>query len=145
LKDVDSNTVLNIASGFSSTSNSTAEQVAFQGGTTGYVSLYMNAEQVIAAGATKTYELSLTFANLGSTAGTSYASINLYASETTVSNGITVTGVSGVRGSSGTTTDAAPSFVWSDYSNTSHTASTADWANGVYVQVLPSTVITISN
>jgi len=145
LKEIGVSTPLNIASGFSSTSNSTAEQVAFQGGDTGYVSLYMNAEQVIAAGATKTYELSLTFANLGGTAGTSYASVSIYESETTVSNGITVTGVSGVRGSSGTTTDAAPSFVWSDYSNTAHTVSTADWANGVYVQELPSSPITISN
>jgi len=145
LKDVDSNTVLNIASGFSSTSVSTAEQVAFQGGDTGYVSLYMNAEQVIARGTTKTYELSLTFANLGSTAGSSYASVSLYASETTVVNGITVTGVSGVRDSLNTATDADPSFVWSDYSNTSHTVSTADWANGVYVQTLPSSPVTISN
>lgn len=145
LKDVDSNTTLNIASGFSSTSATTDEQVAFQGGTTGYVSLYMNAEQVIAAGTTKTYELSMTFANLGSTAGTSYSSISLYASETTVANGITVTGVSGVRGSAGTTTDAAPSFVWSDYSNTGHLTTTADWANGVYVQTLPSIPVTLSN
>lgn len=133
---------LNLASAFSSLSTTTGEQVAITGGNTGYVSLLLSSEQTITAGTEKEYELSLTFADVSGTVGAASAQVKLWRTETVLVNASTVTGV---RSSLGTATDAAPSFVWSDYSATNHSESTADWANSFLVKVLPSTSITISN
>ena len=142
LKDVSTGSNLDLASAFSSASATTGENVAIQGGNTGYVSLLLASAQEIAAGAEKEYELQLTFADVSGTVGAASAQVNLYRSETTL---VTATTVAGVRGSLGTATDAAPSFVWSDYSVVGHSESTADWANGVLVKILPSSSVTVSN
>lgn len=152
LKDITggSNTNLNIASAFSSTSTTTGEQVALgsAGGQTGYVSLLLNSEQTISAGTEKEYELSLNFSGISSTAGASTLVVRIHQTETTKSTGT----VTGVRASLTTTTDAGPSFVWSDYSVAAHTAtegptatSSADWANGYLLKGLPSNTVTLSN
>ena len=142
LKDVSAGSNLNIASAFSSTSTTTGAQTTITGGATGYVSLLLNSEQVISAGAEKEYELQLTFADVSGTVGAASVIASIHRSETSL---VSATTVSGVRSSLGTATDAAPSFVWSDYSVTSHSESTADWANGVLVKIMPSSLITISN
>ncbi len=142
LKDVSTGSNLNIASAFSSTSTTTGEQVKIAGGSTGYVSLLLNSAQEIATGAEKEYELQLTFADVSGTVGAASVINSIYRGESTL---VSATTVSGVRSSITTATDAAPSFVWSDYSVTGHSESTADWANGVLVKILPSSSVTISN
>ncbi|MEK7574142.1 MAG: hypothetical protein AAB514_01265 [Patescibacteria group bacterium] len=142
LRHIETSTNLNIASGFSSSSATTGEQTTITGGNTGYVSLLLNTEQVIPAGTTKTYELQLTFSDISATVGAASVVAQIHRGETaTVSSGT----VSGVRGGLGNATDAAPSFVWSDYSDVSHTESTSDWNNGMFVKNLPSAIRTISN
>lgn len=138
LKDVSAGSNLNISSAFSSTSTSTAEEVGIQGGNTGYVALILNSEQVISAGAEKEYELQLTFAGVSGTVGAASVIANIHRTETTLVSATTVTGVE-------STVNGTPSFIWSDYSVTSHSESTADWANGVLVKIMPSSLITISN
>ncbi len=138
LKDVSAGTNLNISSAFSSTSTTTAESAAITGGNTGYVALILNSEQVISAGAEKEYELQLTFNNVSGTVGAASVIANIHRTETSLVSATTVTGVEG-------TVNGTPSFVWSDYSVTSHSESTADWANGVLVKTMPSSLITISN
>ena len=141
-RQVETSTNLNIASGFSSTSAVTGEQTTITGGNTGYVSLLLNSEQIITAGATKTYELQLTFSDISSTVGAASVVAQIHRGETAVVGSGTV---SGIRGGLGNATDASPSFVWSDYSNVSHTESTSDWNNGMYVKNLPSAIKTITN
>ena len=137
LRDVDTATNINIANAFSSTSTSTGEQVKITGGSTGYVSLYLNSEQNIAAGSTKTYELQLTFANVPNSVTANAAvtaSINLVSSS--VLGGVTQAAV---------IAQDAHAFLWSDYSSVSHNTGTSDWANGLFVKDLPTTQISISN
>ncbi len=152
LKDITGggSTQLNIASAFSSTSTTTGEQVALgsPGGQTGYVSLLLNAERTIPSGEEREYELSLAFTGMSSTVGASTLVAQVHRTETSKFTGT----VTGVRASSGTTTDAAPSFVWSDYSVSTHTdtegptaTSTADWANGYLLNGIPSNTVTLSN
>ncbi|MDP1689428.1 MAG: peptidoglycan-binding domain-containing protein [bacterium] len=141
LKEVGSSN-LNLASAFSSSATTTGEVAAIQGGNTGYVSLLLNAEQTIASGSEKEYELGLTFADVTGTVGGGSAVISLHRSETTLFNATTV---ALVRANLGTATDAAPSFVWSDYSDVGHSESTADWANGVLLRILPSNTVTMTN
>ncbi len=142
LKDVSTGSNLDIASAFSSTSTTTGEQAAITGGNTGYVSILLNSAQEIATGAEKEYELQLTFADVSGTVGAASVIASIYRGESTL---VSASTVANVRSSIGTATDAAPSFVWSDYSVTGHTESTADWANGVLVKILPSSSVTISN
>ena len=142
LRDVTTATNLNIASGFSSASAVTGEQTTITGGNTGYVSVLLNSEQVIAAGQTKNYQLQLTFSDISSTVGAASVVAQIHRGEVAVVGSGTV---SGIRSGLGNATDASPSFVWSDYSNVSHTESTADWNNGMFVKNLPSSIITISN
>lgn len=143
-------TQLNIASAFSSTSTTTGEQVALgsPGGQTGYVSLLLNAERTVPAGEEKEYELSLAFTGISGTVGLSTFVTQVHRTETSKFTGT----VTGVRASISTTTDAAPSFVWSDYSVAGHTdtegptaTSTADWANGYLLKGMPSNTATLSN
>ena len=138
LKDVSSGSNLNISSAFSSTSTTTAESAAITGGNTGYVALVLNSEQTISAGAEKEYELQLTFADVSGTVGAASVIANIHRTETSLVAAATVTGVE-------STVDGTPSFVWSDYSVVNHSESTADWANGVLVKTMPSSLITISN
>ncbi|MEK7451451.1 MAG: peptidoglycan-binding domain-containing protein [Patescibacteria group bacterium] len=143
-------TQLNIASAFSGTSTTTGEQVALgsAGGQTGYISLLLNAENTISAGSEKEYELSLNFTGISSTVGASTFVVRVHQTETSKFTGT----VTGVRASIGTTTDAAPSFVWSDYSVAGHSdtegptaTSSADWANSYLLKGIPSNTVTLSN
>ncbi|MEK9154586.1 MAG: peptidoglycan-binding domain-containing protein [Patescibacteria group bacterium] len=144
IKRVGAASNLNIATAFSSTSTTTDERVGLgnASGQTGYISLLLNSEEVITAGAEQEYELGLTFSGISGTVGASTVVLNLHRTETTLVNATTVTGV---RGSIGSANDAAPSFVWSDYSNTSHSESTTDWANAVLIKGLPTSPVTLSN
>lgn len=138
-----SRTNLSLASAFSSTSTSTGAQTTITAGVTGYVSFLLTSEQAIAAGAEKEYELQLTFADVpNAVTSAASAQISLHRTETVLVNASTV---AVVRTSLGSATDAAPSFVWSDYSVVSHSESTADWANSVLVKILPSSSVTIVN
>lgn len=152
LKDITggASTQLNIASAFSSTSTTTGEQVALgsPGGQTGYVSLLLNAEQTVPAGGEKEYELHLNFSGMSTTANTSVVTVQVHRTESSKFTGT----VTGVRASITTTTDAGPSFVWSDYSVAGHTdtegptaTSTADWANGYLIKGLPSNSVVLDN
>lgn len=138
LKRVGASSNLNIASAFSSTSTSTGEQAAIVG-TTGYVSLLLNTEEEISAGAEQAYELTLPSVTQIDTGD--QLQLSIQKTETTLVNATTL---SDVRSSLGTATDAAPSFVWSDTTadNTTavHSDSTKDWANGVYVKIIPGLV-----
>jgi hypothetical protein len=138
LKDVSAGSNLNISSAFSSSSTSTAEEATITGGNTGYVALILNSEQTISAGAEKEYELQLTFANVSGTVGAASVIASIHRTESSLVSATTVSAVE-------STVDGTPSFVWSDYSVTNHTESTNDWANGVLVKTMPSSLITISN
>jgi hypothetical protein len=139
LKDVSSGSNLNISSAFSASAVGGTTQSAIGGGTTGYVTLNLNSEQVISAGAEKEYELQLTFADVSGTVGAASVIASLNKEETTL---VSASSVSTVETA---TLDGQPSFIWSDYSVTTHSESTSDWANGVFVKTLPSSLITISN
>lgn len=138
LKEVGASSNLNISSAFSGAGVASTTQAAVVGGETGYVTLNLNSAQTISAGAEKEYELQLTFANVSGTVGAASVIANIYRTETTLVSATTVSALE-------STLDGDPSFIWSDYSVTAHTESTADWANGVLVKILPSSLITISN
>jgi hypothetical protein len=90
-------------------------------------------ERQIAAGASKTYELKLSVASLGS--GSASISTYLTRDESAV---ITPTTFA--------LADAASnSFVWSDYAKVGHSEATSDdWVNGFYVKTIPSDAIVVS-
>lgn len=138
LKDVSAGSNLNISSAFSASAVGGTTQSAIGGGATGYVTLVLNSEQVISAGAEKEYELQLTFADVSGTVGAASVIASLNKEETTL---VSASSVSTVEG----TLDGQPSFIWSDYSVTTHSESTSDWSNGVLVKTMPSSLITISN
>lgn len=137
LRDVTLGQNVNIATAFSGATNTTG-QAAITGGNTNYVSLVLDQEQIVAAGGTKTYELSLTFTDLAET-GTVSSAVRLHLTEATLVNATTYANVEeSLTGAS----SADPSFIWSDYSAANHSETTSDWANGVYVKELPSQNIT---
>ena len=136
IKDLSTGNNLTLTTVYSGSSASTSTAVTITGGNTGYVGAQVTTEQEISASASKEYELQLTFADPQTTAGAAKATVKLYRQETVPVNA-TFYGDS-ASGVSSSTADAArgmaPSFVWSDRSNTSHATTTADWANGVYVK-----------
>lgn len=135
---------LSLASAYSGTTSTAATTVTITNGNTGYVGIELTSEERVTAGATKEYELQLTFANVESTAGGSKATTKLYRYEFNPLNATWYSGVLGALVS--VDTDMNPNFVWSDLSNTGHTANvttTADWANGVYVK--PGSFTDITN
>jgi hypothetical protein len=139
LKDLSSSNNINIATAYSGSATTDAGQAAITGGNAGYVTLILSSEEVVSAGDSKEYELQLPFTDLSTTAGNSYAFIKMYEQETSV---VSATWYDGVETA---TEDGQPSFIWSDYSSTSHATSTGDWANGYYVKTLPSVQKTVSN
>jgi hypothetical protein len=133
IKDVNVGTTIDIVSAFSGTGTASTGQAGIAGGLTGYVTLVMSAEEQIAAGGSKTYEVGLPFTQLSTAAGASpTAKVKLYLQETAT---VTATTYNGVETS---TTDGQPSFIWSDHSATTHSETSADWFNGRYVKTLPS-------
>lgn len=136
IKDVSAGSNLNIATVYSAAATTGTTTSTITGGSSGYVSMFLNTEQVIAAGSSKTYEVYLTFADVPS--GSASAVVQLARVESSVVGGTTFDAVEG-------TYNGTPSFIWSDYSTVGHSESTsADWANGMYVKTLPSTSYTIS-
>ena len=145
LKRVGASSNINIANAFSTAQSAiVGAQSPISGGQAGYVSLLLNSEEVIPAGFEQEYELSLTFANVSAVVGGSSVAINLHRTENEFSL-VSAKTVAQVRASLGTATDAAPSFVWSDYSAINHAETTPDWANGVFVPGLPSAVVILSD
>ena len=105
----------------------------------GTVSVYFVGQRVISAGTTKTYRLDCSVSS-GAIAGHSITFKLLDDSTQTVQTGdLTAENIT------------ANNFVWSDSSADAHSAgdvngvgSSADWTNGKYVQVLPTTAQTLS-
>ena len=90
-------------------------------------------ERQIAAGASKTYELKLSVASLGSGS----ASISTYL--TRDESGVITPGTYAAADA------ASNSFVWSDYATVGHSeGSSTDWVNGFYVKTIPSDAIVVS-
>ena len=139
IRDLSSNTSLDIATAFSGSVTTSTGTSTITGGNSGFVTIILNAEQTIVAGASKDYEISLTFANLTTGAGNSSAALLLNLQETSKSSATTFSGIE-----TGTI-DGEPSFIWSDGSASQHSETTSDWANGFRVKVLPSTSKTVSN
>ena len=92
--------------------------------TSGVVKFVPTAEQQIAAGTTKTYELKVVVGT-GTTSGT-------YLMSSIASDAIKSTGAGGVVFSD------LGNFVWSDMSAQGHSTATADWTNGYLVKNLPT-------
>ena len=130
---------MTLASAFSASTATASTSAQISGGATGYVTVFLSTAQDIAAGQSKDYELTLTFADL--VAGTESASavVSAYRQETTA---LGATSFDNVEVSVGSGADGTPSFIWSDNSVVGHTESTADWANGVFVKTFGDTVTT---
>ncbi len=140
------NSNLNIVSAYSNPGTASSSQVTITGGTSGYVSLILNAAQDIAAGSYRDYDLALSFVNLSATVGGAYGTFQVYLQETDNAAASGWSGVEGIVGGTGVATaDHEPSFIWSDNSATTHTEATFDWNNGRYVKALPSDQKTVSN
>ncbi|MEK7624345.1 MAG: hypothetical protein AAB404_01270 [Patescibacteria group bacterium] len=139
IKNVNTNTNLNIGSAYSASAVTGTSQSTITGGNAGYVSLILNADENITAGLEQEYEVSLTFANLTSGAGTSYAVVRLYKDESTKVAGSAYNTVETA------TEDGQPSFIWSDNSAVNHTRLTTDWANGLFVKTITSSTNTVKN
>ena len=137
VRDVSSQTNLTLTTVHSASSVTGTGANDITGGNTGYVSITLTAEQVISAGTSKEYDISLTFADVdaGGNGGQS-VSANLHQQATAKIASNTQTLIEG-------TSDGVPSFIWSDWSDTSHSLTTTDWSNGYYVKSLPSDVITL--
>jgi hypothetical protein len=138
VRDVSAGSNLTLSSVHSGAGTASTGGTAIAGGSTGYVSITLDTEQVISAGSYKDYDITLTFADVdaGGNGGQS-ASLSLYQQASARAASASFSSIEG----SG---DGEPSFIWSDYSNTSHTSSTSDWANGYYVKELPSDTVTIT-
>lgn len=131
---------LNIRRAFSGPTAQGGQNVPILGGTTGYVTLVLDQEEIVPAGASKTYEVALTFQDVcayGPSCAT--ASTRLYVNEAQLMNGQSAGAIEGPA------IDGAPAFIWSDNSAVGHSENTPDWANGVYVKTLPSDNVLIRN
>tara|TARA_Y100000310_G_scaffold205798_2_gene206142 strand:- start:2204 stop:5626 length:3423 start_codon:yes stop_codon:yes gene_type:complete len=102
--------------------------------TGGQVTIILQNEEVVPAGAYKDYEVLLPFSSVNADSG---ASIQLYLDETDVAGFLAP--YDEVEGA----VDSFPSFIWSDKSASYHSENTGDWANGRYVSGLPSDSIAI--
>jgi peptidoglycan hydrolase-like protein with peptidoglycan-binding domain len=139
VKDLSSGTNLSIGTVYSGATTAAVTTSTIAGGASGYVTLILENEEQIAAGGSKSYEVSLTFADVSSTAGAASAVVKLHRGEATLVSATTY-------GNAETATeDGAPSFIWSDNSATGHGLTTADWANSYYVKTLPSDSFTTKN
>jgi len=101
------------------------------GGNSGYVTFLPAIPERITAGSFKDYLLKLSFGDLVTSPG-AFASVSLNRSETNVSNASSYNQIEGVY-------NGIPSLIWSDSSASSHTTSTPDWANGLYVKAFGDT------
>ncbi len=101
-------------------------------GSTGRVTLILASEEMIAAGESKTYEVSLPFAEVGDSPS---VSIRLALQEAELVS--SPTSFSQVE----KTLNDIPSFIWSDRSVSRHSEATSDWTNGRYVSGLPSSFV----
>lgn len=112
------------------------------GGNTAYVGFVLagTSTEQIAAGSYQDYDLKLTFTDISATDNAANATVKLYKQETSLVNATWYAGVAGAEPDS----NMNPSFIWTDRSVVGNLATTtADWANGVYVN--PSLFTDISN
>ncbi len=137
-----SQTNLTLASAFMATSETGATSTQTldpQNGTTGYLTIVLSSAEEIAAGSSQEYVVLADVSGIVGGTATAAVSTNLHRAETTAT-----TGTYGDIALTSGAHDASDSFVWSDYSVSAHTELTADWANSVLVQQLPSDSVTIT-
>ncbi|MEE8131803.1 MAG: hypothetical protein V3T98_02040 [Candidatus Paceibacterota bacterium] len=139
IKNLSTGSNLNIGTAYSGSAVGSTGQATITGGNAGYVSLTLASDEVIAASTDREYEITLTFSNLSSTVGAAYIVLKLNKEESSL---LTATAYNTVETS---TEDGQPSFIWSDNSAVTHSHTSSDWANSVYVKTLPSNSVTIQN
>ncbi len=128
LRSVTSGTSLTLSTIYSGVAVASDTALAITGGNSGYLTLEVTTPERVSVGSYKDYEVQLPFANLVTSPGANI-SINVTRQETTLNNGTWYAGITGSIATSG-----IPSFVWSDYSSSSHATSTGDWANGRFIK-----------
>ena len=101
----------------------------------GTISFVATNEQQIAAGSSETYSLKGTVGGIGS--GYNYLSFNIADTSTSIATPNDASTIGGTLGAH------TVSFVWSDRSAQSHSASTADWLNDYKVKELPTDATTL--
>ena len=124
-----------VAGTFATTTGSHAAQTQMftTAATTGNITFAADSEQQIAAGGSQQYELRTTVG--GTASGGNNVSIRIVAGSNTTS--ATSTTYANLNISNG---NAANTFVWTDRSATSHSATTADWTNDYLVKTIPLTI-----
>lgn len=131
---------LGIQRAFSGPTAQGGQNVPILGGATGYVTLVLRQEEIVPAGASKTYEVRLTFQDVCAYGPScAVASTRIYVNETQLMNAQSAGAIEGPA------VDGVPAFIWSDNSAVGHSENTPDWANGVYVKFLPSDLVSIHN
>jgi hypothetical protein len=127
-----------IAGSFATTTGSLATVTdLFGAATSGFIVFEPTAEQQVAAGSSKTYELRTTVGGLAANSNT--LDVSVANPTSSVSTG-TASAIGGPAGAS------TPSLVWSDRSviDSVHSTSTSDWTNDYLVKTLPLTVGNLS-
>ena len=130
LKDVSTGSSLTLSTVYSGSSSTAATTATITSGNTGYVGIELTTHEQISSGSSKDYDLQLTFSDISTTNDAASAVVKLYREENSVSNATWYAGIAGAA----VDTNMTPSFIWSDQSVTTHSSSTADWANGVFVK-----------
>lgn len=127
----------------------TTSSLDLTGDSTKSVILYLSTPQQIAAGGERVYAVKITAtpSQFGTANETETLTTRLVlhndSSSTNIANAATFSFGAGARVDA-TLDSADNAFVWSDFSNTNHSLSTTDWANGVYVETFPSNTWTLS-
>lgn len=134
----DGNNNLSLATVYNGAEVASNTTVSITGGNSGYVTLQLTTPQRITAGNSKDYLLKLSFTDLVTSPG-AIISTRLNRTESTLVNGLMYGSITGETATSG-----IPSFIWSDFSSSSHATSTNDWANGRYVKTFDD-VFSITN
>ena len=130
LKDVSTGSSLTLSTVYSGSTSTAATTATITGGNTGYVGLELTTHEQISSNSYKDYDLQLPFSDISTTNDAASAVAKLYREETTIANATWYAGIAGAA----VDTNMTPSFIWSDQSVTTHSSSTADWANGVFVK-----------
>ncbi len=116
--------------------------------TAGNYTFYLGTEEVIPAGASREYKITGSVIAPGSNSSVSTQLVLRQDTSTaSITKGVAyaTARATGSAGGDAVVDDADSGFVWSDNSATAHALTTADWANGVYVDTYPSDIFTRQN